>query len=225
MHTISIPLVICGVILSTLHQSSLGSLYLIVPNKLHPLWYSPLLPVFFFLSSIGVGLAMTIFESYMSSKYFQRQLEMPLLKELGRILVVVLFLYFVLRLQDLYHRDALRLAFQNGSESQLFLLEVILGLILPIALLLNPRIRSTAGGLYISALLTVLGFIVNRLNVSITGMEASVGVRYIPRWTEAAVTLAIVAAGFAIFSLATKYLPIFEPEEHHNTHQISASAG
>ena len=68
--------VILGVILSTLHQSSLGTLYMIMPNKLHPFWYSPLLPVFFFISAIAVGLAMMIFESSMSSKYFGRQLEL-----------------------------------------------------------------------------------------------------------------------------------------------------
>src|ERR1700749_2574683 len=82
-----IPLVILGVILSTLHQSSLGTLYLIMPTKLHPFWYTPLLPVFFFLSAIAVGLAMTIFESSMSSKHFGRELELPILQELGRVLV------------------------------------------------------------------------------------------------------------------------------------------
>ncbi|HWU38159.1 MAG TPA: NrfD/PsrC family molybdoenzyme membrane anchor subunit, partial [Candidatus Acidoferrum sp.] len=100
---VSIPLVIVGVILSTLHQSSLGSLYLIVPGKLHPLWYSPLLPVFFFISAICVGLAMTIFESYLSAKAFGKQLELPLLISLGRVLVVGLAVYGVLRFQDLYH--------------------------------------------------------------------------------------------------------------------------
>lgn len=209
---ISIPLVIAGVILSTLHQSSLGSLYLIVPNKLHPLWYTPLLPVFFFISAIAIGLAMTIFESSMSSKYFGKQLELPLLKDLGRILVVVLSVYFVLRVQDLYHRGVLHLAFNKGYETNLFLIEMLLGLVLPIALLLNPRVRETAGGLYLSAVLVVLGFITNRLNVSITGMEASAGLRYIPKWTEVAITASIIATGFAIFALAVKYLPIFESE-------------
>src|SRR4029077_9677987 len=74
VRAILIPLVICGVILSTLHQSSLATLYLIVPEKLYPLWYTPLLPVFFFLSAIAVGLAMTIFESSLSSKHFGLQL-------------------------------------------------------------------------------------------------------------------------------------------------------
>ncbi len=219
---LSIPLVIAGVILSTLHQSSLGSLYLIVPEKLHPLWYSPLLPVFFFLSAIAIGLAMTIFESSMSAKYFRKQLELPLLQDLGRILVVVLAVYSALRLQDLYHRDALRLAFRPGYESSLFLLEVLAGLLLPIALLLSQRVRKSPTGLYVTAVLVVLGFITNRLNVSITGMEASAGVRYLPKWTELAVTAGIVAAGFAIFGLAAKYLPIF-PEEEAARHSEEAA--
>ena len=208
---ISIPLVIAGVILSTLHQSSLGSLYLIVPNKLHALWYSPLLPVFFFVSAIAVGLAMTIFESHMSSRAFGKQLELPLLISLGRILLVVLAVYSVLRLQDLLHRGALNLLRHPGYEMGLFLLEVTLGLLLPMGLLMVRRVRESAGGLYISAVLVVLGFITNRLNVSITGMEASAGLRYIPRWTEIAVTASIVGAAFAIFGLAAKYLPIFPP--------------
>src|SRR5208337_452935 len=104
-----IPLVIGGVILSTLHQSSLGCLYLIVPNKLYPLWYTPLLPVLFFLSALCVGLAMTIFESSMSARHFGKQLGMPLLRQLGRALLVALAVYTVVRFQDLLHRGALHL--------------------------------------------------------------------------------------------------------------------
>jgi Ni/Fe-hydrogenase subunit HybB-like protein len=206
---ISIPLVILGVLLSTLHQSSLGSLYLIVPGKLHPLWYSPLLPVFFFVSALCVGLAMTIFESHMSAKAFGKQLELDLLTRLGRVLLVLLIVYSVLRFQDLYQRGALALLRHPQYEARLFLLEVGIGLFAPIALLLNRRVRESSGGLYACAVLVVLGFITNRLNVSITGMEASAGFHYIPRWTELAVTASIVGAGFAIFALAVKYLPIF----------------
>ncbi len=104
VRSVMVVFVILGVLLSTLHQSSLGTLYLIMPNKLHPFWYSPLLPVFFFLSAIAVGLAMTIFESSMSSKYFGREIELPILRDLGRVLVVVLALYGILKFEDLYHR-------------------------------------------------------------------------------------------------------------------------
>ena len=212
IHVVQIPLVIAGVLLSILHQSSLGSLYLIVPAKLHPFWSSPLLPLFFFVSAIGVGLAMTIFESSLSARYFKRQLELPLLQAIGRVLLVVLAFYSVLRVQDLYYRGALGLVLESGYEQRLFLLEVTIGLVLPIILLTQRRIRDSAGGLYLCSVLVVLGFILNRLNVSITGMEGSAGVKYMPSLTEIAVTASIVACGFAIFGLAVKYLPVF-PEE------------
>lgn len=210
---ILIPLVICGVILSTLHQSSLGTLYLIMPEKLHPFWYSPLLPVFFFLSAIAVGLAMTIFESSMSSKHFGLQLELPVIQELGRVLVVVLGLYGILRLEDLWNRGVLKLAFLPGYETYLFWLEIALALVLPLILLSQKRVRMSPQGLYFSAVLVVLGFITNRMNVSITGFEGSTGVRYFPKWSELAVTAMIIAGGFALFGLAVKYLPIFPKEE------------
>ena len=213
VRAILIPLVICGVILSTLHQSSLGTLYLIVPEKLHPFWYSPLLPVFFFLSAIAVGLAMTIFESSMSSRHFGLQLEIPVLRELGRWLVVVLGVYGILRFEDLANRGALKLAFRPGYETYLFWLEILLAFVLPLILLVQPRVRTSANGLYLSAVLVVLGFITNRMNVSITGLEGSTGVHYFPKWSELAVTGMIIAVGFAAFGLAVKYLPIFPKEE------------
>ena len=210
-----IPLVILGVILSTLHQSSLGTLYLIMPEKLHPLWYSPLLPVFFFISAIAVGLAMTIFESSLSAKYFGRQLELPILQELGRVLVVVLCVYGILRYEDLLHRGVLRLLLRPGYEMYLFWLEISLSLVFPLLLLSRKKVRTTASGLYLAAVLVVLGFITNRLNVSITGLESAAGMHYVPKWTEVAVTGAILAAGFALFGFAAKYLPIFPAEESH----------
>src|SRR5580704_6444521 len=210
---ILIPLVILGVILSTLHQSSLGTLYLIVPEKLHPFWYSPLLPVFFFLSAIAVGLAMTIFESSMSSKHFGVHLELPVLQEPRRVLGVGLGVYGILRFEDLANRGALKLAFHPGYETYLFWLEISLAIILPLLLLMQRRVRSSPNGLYFAAVLVVLGFITNRMNVSITGFEGSTGVRYFPKWTELAVTGMIIAIGFALFGLAVKYLPIFPREE------------
>jgi Ni/Fe-hydrogenase subunit HybB-like protein len=219
-----IPLVIGGVILSTLHQSSLGTVYLIMPDKLHPFWYSPLLPVFFFISAIAVGLAMTIFESSMSSKYFHRQLELPILQELGRVLMVVLCVYGILRFEDLFHRGMLGRTLQPGYEMYLFWLEISLSLLIPLSLLLQKKVRTTPGGLYLAAVLVVLGFITNRLNVSITGLETTAGMHYVPKWTEIAVTGAIIAAGFALFGLAVKYLPIFPEEEEHAAQPLAAPA-
>lgn len=221
-----IPLVIAGVLLSTLHQSSLGTVYLIMPNKLHPFWYTPLLPVFFFLSAVCVGLAMTIFESSMSSKYFHKALELSILQELGRVLVVALAVYSILKFEDLLHRGLLPQIIHPGAhayERNMLVLELGMGLLIPLVMLAFKRVRTTAGGLYLSAILVLLGFVTNRLNVSVTGMESQAGVRYIPKWTEFGITAAIVAAGFAIFALGAKYLPIFE-ETHKSPNVLVAAA-
>ena len=206
---ISVPLMIVGVILSTLHQSSLGSLYLIVPHKLDALWYTSLLPVFFFLSAICVGLAMTIFESWHSSRAFGRELELPLAAGLARVLAVLLMTFLFVRFLDLQHRGALALLRENRTETWLFGLEILL-LAAPMMLLFQRRVRWNPARLYACAVMVIFGFIANRLNVSVTGMEAGSGTHYIPKWTEVAVTLSIVALGFAVFRVAAQHFPIFE---------------
>jgi len=213
IHTVYVPLVIAGVLLSTLHQSSLGTLYVIAPDKLHGLWYTPLLPVFFFISAIAGGLAMTIFESFMSQRAFGKRLEAPLLRGLGRVIVVVLALYAFWRFEDLAVRGGLGLVLQVTPETVLFWGEMGLGVLLPLALFATPRIRDNESGLFFAAVMTILGFVVNRLNVAVTGMAASSGVSYIPSWMEMAISMAIVAAGFTLFGLAVKYLPVFPREE------------
>jgi len=121
--------------------------------------------------------------------------------------------YSVLRFEDLFQRGAYRLLALRSYETNLLLLELILGLVIPIVLLLIPKVRQSAGGLYLASVLVVLGFVTNRLNVTITGMEGSAGVRYFPKWTEIAITGSIIGVAFAIFALAVKYLPIFSPAE------------
>lgn len=214
---ISTPLVIVGVLLSTLHQSSLGSLYLIVPEKLHPLWYSPMLPLLFYVSAIGAGLAMVIVESYLSGRAFGRELEMDLLEPLGRAMVVVLGFYGVLRLDLLLDAGVLSTIFQPTYESRMFLLEFGLGVLLPVLMLAWPRVRRSPTGLVVSAFLAVLGFVLYRLNVSLTGLERASGTHYVPSWMEFTVSFGLVAIGFAAFALAVRYLPIFPEHVHSRT--------
>lgn len=219
IHTITIPLVILGVILSMLHQSSLGSLYLIVPGKLYPLWYSPLLPFFFFMTSVALGCSMTILESYLSFRAFGKRLEMNLLSDLGKVSFVVLALYLVLKIQDLSGRGVLQLVFQPTYAGRMFLAEIILGVIGPMALLAIPKIRTDVFGLFVASVMSIVGIIMNRLNVSITGIEAAGGLRYLPTWTEASVTAMIVASGFVLFGLAVRYLPVFPSKSLQDAEQ------
>jgi len=206
---VNTPLVILGVMLSTLHQSSLGSLFLIVPEKLHPLWYSPFLPVLFYLSAIGAGLGMVILESHLSGRAFGRELEMELLEPLGRAMVVVLGLYGLLRLDLLVKSGAIAQAFRTTYEARMFQIEYGLGVVLPVLLLSIGRVRRSRNGLVMGAFLAVLGFVMHRLNVSVTGLERASGTRYLPSWMEMTVSVGLVAIGFAVFALAARFLPIF----------------
>jgi Ni/Fe-hydrogenase subunit HybB-like protein len=212
IHGLITPLVIVGVLLSTLHQSSLGSLYLIVPSKLHPLWYSPLLPLFFFISAIAAGIGMVILESYMSKRAFGRHLEMDLLEPLARAMVVALVIFGLLRLQAIHRNGAFDAVWQLTYEGKMFLLEFGLGVALPVGLLAFRRMRMSASGLVIGAFSAVLGFVANRLNVSVTGMERAAGMRYVPSLMEIVVSLGLVALGMAAFAILVRYFPIFEPQ-------------
>jgi len=211
--SLQIPLVISGVVLSTLHQSSLGSLFLIAPERLHPLWWTPRLPLLFYLSAIGIGFAMVIFESRLSSRAFGRELEMPILSQLGKGIVVPFMVYLVLRFEDLYARGVLQeYAFQPTLEARMFWAEILLGFALPILLLLSPTVRNSRRWLPFAATIAVLGFMFNRLNVSITAVQARTpDFRYFPSIGELVVSALLVVIGFTAFGIAVKYFNVFPP--------------
>lgn len=225
LHAIMPILVILGVLLSTLHQSSLGSFYLIVPTKLHALWYSPLIPLYFFLTALTLGCAMTIVESFLSHRAFGKQLEMELLVPLGRVALLILSLTAVIRFADFRHRGILGLPFQATYESRLWLAEMLIGVLAPGILLAIPKVRKHTTGLFLAALLIVMGVIMNRMNVSITGMERSSGQIYVPALTEIAITLSVVGVGFLIFALAVKFLPVFPDQEMKEARPIVIPEG
>ncbi len=210
---ISIGFVILGVVLSTLHQSSLGSLWVLLPEKLYPLWYSLYLPVFFWISAVAVGLAMTIVESTLSSKAFQRGLEIDLLADLAKAASVVLFIYLVARGADLIARGAWPLLFEPNLQAIAFWIEMGLGVLVPAILFAIKPLRHKPGVLLGGALMVVLfGVVLNRLNVGIVGLWPYTGQIYFPSWMEIVVTITLVSFGVIAFGLAVRYLPVF-PEE------------
>jgi Ni/Fe-hydrogenase subunit HybB-like protein len=212
-----VPLVGLGFLLSTLHQSSLGSLYLIMPTKLHPLWYSPILPILFWISAVAAGLGMVIFESGLSARAFGRALEFDVLQSVAKVMAAFLGLFLAVRFLDLAWRGALpqafRLAGQGSYEARMFWLETAL-LALPILLISIRRVRAHPQALVACSAVVVGGFLVNRLNVSTTGLDASSGIHYFPSWMEIAVTMSIVVVGMNLFRLAARYLPVFHDATH-----------
>lgn len=215
----SIVFIILGVILSTLHQSSLGSLWVIVPQKLHPLWYSLYLPVFFWLSAVAVGFAMTIVESNLSSQAFKRGLEQDLLAELGQIGSVVLAVYLAARVADITARGAWPRAFEPTLQAATFWVEMVLGVVVPIILFAVPSLRRNPKVLLAGAWLVVIfGVALNRLNVSWLGLLSYTGNIYVPSWMELVVTVTLLGFGVLAFYLAAKYLPVFPEEGKHGAH-------
>ncbi len=209
----SIVFIILGVILSTLHQSSLGSLWVLVPSKLSPLWYSIYLPLFFWLSAVAVGLAMTIVESTLSSRAFKRGLEVNLLADLAGAASIVLLIYLAARVADLLARGAWPLLFEPTLPAAAFWAEIGLGVIIPAGLFALKPLRYKPGVLFSGAMLVVLfGVVLNRLNVSWLGLLPYTGPVYTPSWMEIAVSVTLVSFGVIAFGLAARYLPIF-PEE------------
>lgn len=220
------PVVIFGAVLSTLHQASLGSLLLIQPTKLYPLWWTPWIPPLFFVSAIAIGLAMTIFESSLSSKYFKRGLEIHLLEKLARFIPYVLGFYAVMKFAQLTLEGKLSYLFTSGWMSVLFWAEIFLGVLIPLVMFLYTRVRQSGKGLLSGAILVLVGMILNRFNVSwfaVTHADPMTyiptfmnRVTYVPSIPEVMLSIGIFSAGILAFGLAAKYLPVFESETHES---------
>jgi Ni/Fe-hydrogenase subunit HybB-like protein len=209
----TIPVVIAGVILSTMHQSSLGSLYLIVPGKLYPLWYSPLLPVFFLISAVAAGMCVTIVESFFSAKILKRGLESHLMADLGRAASFILILYLIIKFSDLAARGAWDLLYERNLQSGMFLLEMLGGFALPAIMLSFRKLRNKPRWLLSASLLVMVGIVLNRVNVAWIGMSVTDHLHYYPTWMEIALSLGFITAGTIIFFLAVHFLPVFPKAE------------
>jgi Ni/Fe-hydrogenase subunit HybB-like protein len=223
IHRFIMPFVILGVVLSTLHQSSLGSLLLIQPAKLYPLWWTPILPILFFVSAVTIGLSMIIFESSISARYFHRGLEIHLLEKLAKVIPVILAIYLLIKFSQLTLAGDLKYLFTGGLMSVLFWAEILIGVVTPLILFSIKRIRKNPNGLLIGSIILLLGMILNRFDVSwfaiqhpdpLTYMPTFMSaVHYFPSLPEVLVSVGIFSAGLLAFGLAVKYLPVFETNE------------
>jgi Ni/Fe-hydrogenase subunit HybB-like protein len=205
-----IPLVILGIALSTLHQSSLGSLFLIMPYRLHPLWYSPLLPVLFFISAVGLGLMVVIFEGHFTAYLYRRKPETALMRPLGAAARWVLILYLVLRFGDLAIRGQLGYLISAAWQVKLFWAEIAIMAILPIVLLSMPQFQKRSNWQWATAALGTSGVVLNRIDVGGLADLNRGGPLYMPRWTEIAITLGIVAAATLVFLFIVEHFKIWE---------------
>ena len=221
---IQIPLVITGIVISTGHQNSLGSMMLIMGNTLNHLWYTPIMPLLFFVSAAAVGPAMVIFESTLSGKAFHHQIGLEVLSGLGKILRYPLALYLVLKVGDIVfagwpHFNELKALGTEYPQNFIWFAEVILGVVVPIILFSIPKIQQSRKGLFVSSIFVIGGLVFNRFNSSLLQLAIRPGYSYFPSFGEFAVSIGIVSGGILVFMLANRFLPIAEHHEESAEHK------
>lgn len=209
-------LVIAGIVLSVLHQSSLGSLFVMVPYSMNPLWYTPWIGAFFIISAIFCGYAMIIACELIMARFDKRAPRMDLLTELAKFCLVFLSLYLGFKVMDILERAPARSAFVRfDTFTLLYAVEIGLGIVLPIILLSIRKVRHSRTGLGLATSLVLLfGGALNRLNVSVLSIDHS-PLGYVPTVVEGLYipTILILVAG--IFIVITRLFPIFDPSENH----------
>jgi Ni/Fe-hydrogenase subunit HybB-like protein len=213
LEKIEVGAIVIGIVLSTLHQSSLGSLFLMAPGKLHPLWYSPYLPIFFFVSSIAAGLAMVIFESGFTHRLFHDRTDPDRPVDIDRIALglargaaIVLFAYVFLRFQGLVDSESWPML--RTSWGALWLVEVVGFALVPSLLFAygarNGRVRIVR----FAAIAAICGVILNRLDVSIVAFNWTHPFTYVPSWMELVGSVTIVTMGIVVFRWIVNRMPV-----------------
>ncbi|MDY6830456.1 MAG: Ni/Fe-hydrogenase cytochrome b subunit [Thermodesulfobacteriota bacterium] len=201
--------IILGVVLSCMHQSSLGSLMLVAPTKIHPLWYTPILPLLFLTSAFAVGYPMVVFESTIAATSFKLDSEMTVLTPLTRITIFTLGLYMVLKIGDMMVRGTYVYLFDGTCQTNAFLVELILGVIVPWLMLLSEKVRRSRPALFTAATMIVLGVALNRVNVFIVGYKPPLTEgTYFPAPGEMLVTFGLIATLMFIYRIVVTYLPV-----------------
>ncbi|MGD9947614.1 MAG: NrfD/PsrC family molybdoenzyme membrane anchor subunit [Desulfobulbus sp.] len=204
--------VIFGVMLSTLHQSSLGAVFLIAPEKMSPLWWDTKLPFHFLVSAVAMGLAMVSFETMLSAKFLGHKVDKEIFCGLARGILIVLGFYLLLKLYQLFAVASPRMALDGSVEGNMYLLEMLIGVILPIGILSMKKYRANVNMIFSVNILVITGVLLNRMNVCLFSMESYNtwhGATYSPSWKEFLVSLGIISLGVFLYKMSAKHLPLF----------------
>jgi len=201
--------IVAGVVLSCMHQSSLGTLLLIAPTKLHPLWYTPLLPLLFLVSAVSLGFPMVVFENVISHRCFHSRPNMNLLAKLSSITVWLLGVYVALKTGDILVRGTWKYFLDGTFQTNSFLLEFVAGAVVPWCMLLSGKIRRSATGLFTASALIIAGVLLNRINVFIVGYTPSVSkTAYFPSPAEMLITAGLIATLLLVYRFLVIQLPV-----------------
>jgi len=208
---IMIGAVVFGVMLSTLHQSSLGAVFLIAPARMSPLWFTQFIPYMFLVSAIAMGLCMVSIEAMLSARAFNHHVDVEIYRGLARGTMITLFIFLLLKIFFLV-RAGVGLAFDGSLEGNMYLLEMAVGVVIPLLLLMNKRFRTEPDAILGVNILVIVGVLVNRLNVCLFSMQnysAAQGSSYFPTLMEFVLSLGVVSLGVFLFKMAAKHLPLF----------------
>jgi Ni/Fe-hydrogenase subunit HybB-like protein len=215
-------LIIAGVVLSTLHQSSLGTLMVIAGEKMHPLWQTPILPLLFYISAICVGIPMIITESLIASNSFKLKPEMKALGNIATTVPLLLGIYLAFKVGDLVIRQQVHHIWHFDVESIAFLIEMFIGVIIPLVMLNSRRVIKSPLLLFIAAFMVVLGVLINRINNFIVAYHPPYATEaYIPSFGEIAVTLGCVALIVIFYRLIVMVFPVISvPKDYYKKQEV-----
>ncbi|MFH2067394.1 MAG: NrfD/PsrC family molybdoenzyme membrane anchor subunit [Pseudomonadota bacterium] len=209
--------IIAGVVLSCMHQSSLGTLMLVAPTKLHPLWYTPILPLLFLTSAFAVGYPMVVLEATIITSSLKLDSEMRILTPLTRITIFLLGIYLALKIGDMAIRGTFVYLLDGTAQTNAFLVEVILGVIVPWLILISKKLRSSRHWLFTACAMIVGGVLINRINVFVTGYRPPVSeANYFPSITEVLITVGLIAGLMFIYRFLVTHLPVLNNPEQED---------
>ena len=197
-----------GIVFSVLHQSSLGSLFLIMQHKLHPLWWTGALPLLAYLQAIYTGLGMTAIAITLVWRAMKLPMDRELFRRLGQVMSLNLLLYGAVRFGDWMGSGELPLLFSGDAFSLLAWLEFGLGIIVPLAILLSKLVGHSAGPFW-AGVFCLIGTFINRLMITWVGLAEPNPVSYFPSWIEWMITIGLLAGGFLLYSVIVRQFRLF----------------
>ncbi|MDB4433239.1 hypothetical protein N9166_00705, partial [bacterium] len=205
-----IVFVIAGICLSTLHQSSLGTLFLATPYRLHPLWHTDLLPILFFITSIGLGCLTISWVAVIAHRLYSAEQPMKAVSGLGHIAAYVLALYLLVRLSGIVVAGEASLLIQPTWDTANFWIEMLLSALLPIALLLRKSLRHSPAAMFWISSSAILGISLNRINVAGLATVSTTNYFYLPAWTEWVTTIGILSGAALVYLFFVERVGVFE---------------
>ncbi len=208
--------ILLGIVLSCCHQSSLGTLLVIAPYKMHALYSSAWGPLFFLTSAFAVGLTMVVFESMIASRAFGREPEMHILTPVSKIIPYLLGIYIAVKLGDMISRETYKFLLEGSAPVIMFWIEFGLLTVVPFFMFMSSDVRRSPRGLFVAASMYIVGILLNRSTVFFIAYEPLYAAKaYIPAFAEFALTIGLICAIMFVYRLAVTFLPVLPAAEEH----------